>query len=451
QLRGTAGRRRHGGGPPPLDDLQAPAPAHRRRAPPQRPARAAGPGGGAQARGPRPARRGEPGAYSHPAQAPGADARRAFTRAGRGARRAQAAREPGDGGAAPARPPASPERARRPRPDARARGPGEALRRPARHRGAAQDRGQCRPARRRPAARGLPRGPGGARERGAPLARQPGGRRSRGPRFRRGPHGPRRRNRLPEQRPPQRARPERNGRACPPRGRRADRPVRARRGDNRDPARALMLHILIADDHGIVRSGIRMLIDRQDGMRVVAEAEDGLQAVDLAQSTRPDVAILDVSMPRMTGLQAAREMKIRSPDTSVLLLSMHDDERYFFDAVDVGASGYVLKRAADTDLIDAIQAVARGEQFVSPDTERSVIKEWLEGSREERLEDPLTPRELDVVKLIAEAHTNKQIAEALHVSEKTVESHRANVLSKLGMRDRVELVRYAIRRGLVEP
>jgi len=212
-----------------------------------------------------------------------------------------------------------------------------------------------------------------------------------------------------------------------------------------------MLHILIADDHGIVRSGIRMLIDRQDGMRVVAEAEDGLQAVDLAQSTRPDVAILDVSMPRMTGLQAAREIRSRAPDTSVLLLSMHDDERYFFDAVDVGAAGYVLKRAADTDLIDAIQAVARGEQFVSPDTERAAIKEWLDGSREERLEDPLTPRELDVVKLIAEAHTNKQIAEALHVSEKTVESHRANVLSKLGMRDRVELVRYAIRRGLVEP
>ncbi len=212
-----------------------------------------------------------------------------------------------------------------------------------------------------------------------------------------------------------------------------------------------MLHILIADDHGIVRSGIRMLIDRQEGMRVVAEAEDGIEAVALAQSSHPDVAILDVSMPRMTGLQAAREIKARAPDTSVLLLSMHDDERYFFDAVDVGASGYVLKRAADTDLIDAIQAVARGEQFVSPDTERAVIKEWLGGSREERLADPLTPRELDVVKLIAEAHTNKQIAEALQVSEKTVESHRANVLSKLGMRDRVELVRYAIRRGLVEP
>jgi DNA-binding NarL/FixJ family response regulator len=212
-----------------------------------------------------------------------------------------------------------------------------------------------------------------------------------------------------------------------------------------------MLHILIADDHGIVRSGIRMLIDRQQGMHVVAEAEDGIQAVELAQATRPDVAILDVSMPRMTGLQAAREIRSRAPDTSVLLLSMHDDERYFFDAVDVGAAGYVLKRSADTDLIDAIQAVARGEQFVSPVTERAVIKEWLAGGREDRLEDPLTPRELDVVKLIAEAHTNKQIAEALHVSEKTVESHRANVLSKLGMRDRVELVRYAIRRGLVEP
>jgi DNA-binding NarL/FixJ family response regulator len=212
-----------------------------------------------------------------------------------------------------------------------------------------------------------------------------------------------------------------------------------------------MLHILIADDHGIVRSGIRMLIDRQQGMHVVAEAEDGIQAVELTQSTRPDVAILDVTMPRMTGLQAAREIRSRAPETSVLLLSMHDDERYFFDAVEVGANGYVLKRSADTDLIDAIQAVARGEQFVSPVTERAAIKEWLDSGKVDRLDDPLTPRELDVVKLIAEAYTNKQIAGALHVSEKTVESHRANVLSKLGMRDRVELVRYAIRRGLVEP
>jgi len=212
-----------------------------------------------------------------------------------------------------------------------------------------------------------------------------------------------------------------------------------------------MLHILIADDHGIVRSGIRMLIDRQAGMQVVAEAEDGIQAVELAQATHPDVAILDVTMPRMTGLQAAREIRARAPQTSVLLLSMHDDERYFFEAVEAGANGYVLKRSADTDLIDAIQAVARGEDFVSPVTERAAIKEWLESGKADRLEDPLTPRELDVVKLIAEAYTNKQIAEALHVSEKTVETHRSNVFGKLGMRDRVELVRYAIRRGLVEP
>ena len=211
-----------------------------------------------------------------------------------------------------------------------------------------------------------------------------------------------------------------------------------------------MLHILIADDHGIVRSGIRMLIDRQAGMQVVAEAEDGIQAVELAQATHPDVAILDVTMPRMTGLQAAREIRARAPQTSVLLLSMHDDERYFFEAVEAGANGYVLKRSADTDLIDAIQAVARGEQFVAPDSERAAVKEWLESGRHDRLDDPLTPRELDVVKLIAEAHTNKQIAEILHLAEKTVESHRANLLRKLGMRDRVELVRYAIRRGLTE-
>jgi DNA-binding NarL/FixJ family response regulator len=210
-----------------------------------------------------------------------------------------------------------------------------------------------------------------------------------------------------------------------------------------------MLHILIADDHGIVRSGIRMLIDRTDGMRVVAEAEDGVEAVEQTLAERPDIAILDVSMPRMTGLQAAREIKAQAPDVSVLLLSMYDDERYFFDALKAGASGYVLKRAADTDLIDAVRAVAAGQPFLSPVTEAALIREALDGR--EDLRDPLTPREEEIVKLIAEAHTNKQIAEILKLSEKTVESHRANVLAKLGMRDRVELVRYAIRRGLVEP
>jgi DNA-binding NarL/FixJ family response regulator len=211
-----------------------------------------------------------------------------------------------------------------------------------------------------------------------------------------------------------------------------------------------MLHVLVADDHGIVRSGLRMLIERQDGMRVVAEAEDGVAAVEAALREQPDVAVLDVSMPRMTGVQAAREIKARCPDTSVVLLSMHDEERYMFDGLKAGASGYVLKRAADEDLIEAVRSVAAGRPFLSSIAQAGPIKEWLDHG-EPGPRDPLTPRELDVVKLIAEAYTNKQIAEILKVSEKTVESHRANVLAKLGMRDRVELVRYAIRRGLIDP
>jgi DNA-binding NarL/FixJ family response regulator len=211
-----------------------------------------------------------------------------------------------------------------------------------------------------------------------------------------------------------------------------------------------MIRVLIADDHGIVRSGLRMLIERQNDMQVVAEADDGVAALESTQAQRPDVAVLDVSMPRMTGLQAAREIRSHVPDTRVLLLSMHDDERYFLEGLEAGAAGYVLKRAADTDLIGAVRTVAGGRTFLSDEAQRTLMDEWLEGGRAEP-DDPLTPRELEVVKLIAEAFTNRQIAETLKLSEKTIESHRANVFAKLGMRDRVEIVRYAIRRGLVEP
>ncbi|HEX5979748.1 MAG TPA: response regulator transcription factor [Thermoleophilaceae bacterium] len=211
-----------------------------------------------------------------------------------------------------------------------------------------------------------------------------------------------------------------------------------------------MIDVLIADDHGIVRSGLRMLIDRQTDMKVIAEADDGVVALESTQAHRPDVAVLDVSMPRMTGLQAAREIRAHVPDTRVVLLSMHDDERYFLEGLEAGAAGYVLKRAADTDLIGAVRTVAAGRSFLSDDAQRALMDEWLEKGSPEP-DDRLTPRELEVVKLIAEAFTNRQIAETLKLSEKTVESHRANVLSKLEMRDRVELVRYAIRRGLVEP
>lgn len=209
-----------------------------------------------------------------------------------------------------------------------------------------------------------------------------------------------------------------------------------------------MISVLIADDHGVVRSGLSMLIDRQADMRVAGEAQDGIEAVDSCLSERPDVAVLDVSMPRLTGLHAARQIKAHLPGLSVLMLSMHDDDAYFFEALEAGASGYVSKRGADADLINAIRTVAGGRTFLNSRTQQALMRQWLqEGAPAE----DLTPRELEVVKLIAEANTNRQIADALKLSEKTVESHRANVLAKLGMRDRVELVRYAIRRGLVEP
>ena len=210
----------------------------------------------------------------------------------------------------------------------------------------------------------------------------------------------------------------------------------------------LVTRILVADDHPIVRSGLKKVLDAKPDMEVVAEAEDGAEAVEKALTEDVHLVILDVSMPRMTGIQATHEIKQHLPDTAVVLLSMHDDERYFYEALKAGAAGYVLKRSADTQLVDAIHAAIRGEPFISPVAEEELLRNWLQA--EDSGSGELTQRELEVVKLIAEAHTNKQIAEILHLAEKTVESHRANLLRKLGMRDRVELVRYAIRRGLTE-
>jgi DNA-binding NarL/FixJ family response regulator len=210
------------------------------------------------------------------------------------------------------------------------------------------------------------------------------------------------------------------------------------------------VRLLVADDHGIMRGGLRLLLDRQPDMEVVAEACDGIEAVELALRERPDICILDVAMPRMTGLQATVEIRAQAPDIAVLVLSMHDDERYLFEALQAGAAGYVLKREADQALVEAVRAVARGEPFMTNAAERSLIREWMADDSSGPAE-PLTLREREVLKLIAEAHTNRAIGELLHLAEKTVESHRANLLRKLGMRDRVELVRYAIRRGLIEP
>ena len=222
---------------------------------------------------------------------------------------------------------------------------------------------------------------------------------------------------------------------------------RAHRPGARDDAGAVRL--LIADDHGIVRGGLRLLLDRQPDMEVVAEACDGVEAVEMALRESPDICVLDVSMPRMTGLQATVEIKTYAPDIAVLVLSMYDDERYLFEALQAGAAGYILKQEADTALVEAVRAVWRGEPFMTNAAEASLLREWMEDESSGPVE-PLTLREREVLKLIAEAHTNKQIGETLHLSEKTIESHRANLMRKLEMRDRVELVRYAIRRGLIE-
>jgi DNA-binding NarL/FixJ family response regulator len=214
----------------------------------------------------------------------------------------------------------------------------------------------------------------------------------------------------------------------------------------------LKIRVLLADDHEVVRSGLRMVLEAQSDIEVVAEASDGAQAVEQALADAIDLTVLDVSMPRMTGLQAAAELHRRRPELRILMLSMYDNEQYFFEALKAGASGYVLKTAANRDLVEACRACMRGEAFLYPPAVATLVRDYLEGARlgEAPPEDPLTARELEVVKLIAEGHTSEEIAAELVLSKKTVERHRANILDKLGMRNRVDLTRYAIRRGLVE-
>jgi DNA-binding NarL/FixJ family response regulator len=215
----------------------------------------------------------------------------------------------------------------------------------------------------------------------------------------------------------------------------------------------LKTRILLADDHTIVRGGLKLVLDANPDLEVVAEVSDGAEAVERALADDIDLAILDVAMPRMTGLQAAAELSRRRPELKILMLSMHDNEQYFFEALKAGASGYVLKTAANRDLIEACRAAMRGEPFLYPAAVRALIRDYLDRAAhgEETPADPLTPRELEIVKLIGEGHTSEEIAGMLFISKKTVDRHRANVLEKLGMRNRVELTRYAIRRGLVEP
>jgi DNA-binding NarL/FixJ family response regulator len=213
----------------------------------------------------------------------------------------------------------------------------------------------------------------------------------------------------------------------------------------------LVTRILIADDHTIVRSGLKRVLDAKPDLEVVAEAEDGAEAVEKALKEDVHLAILDVSMPRMTGIQAAAELHKRKPELKTLMLSMHDSEQFLFEALKAGASGYVLKSGADTDIVDAVRAAIRGDSYLYPSAVTSLVRDYVErGDRDEEEFDVLTSRELEVLKLIAEAYTSQQIADALFISIKTVDRHRQNILEKLGMRDRVELTRYAIKRGLIQ-
>jgi DNA-binding NarL/FixJ family response regulator len=215
----------------------------------------------------------------------------------------------------------------------------------------------------------------------------------------------------------------------------------------------LKTRILLADDHAVVRRGLRLVLDAEPDLEVVAEVGDGAEGIRRGLDEDVDLAIFDVSMPRMTGLQAARELHRRRPNLPILILSMHDNEQYLYEALKAGASGYVLKSVADRDLVEACRATMRGEPFLYPGAVTALINDYVERARNgmDLPEDPLTPREQEVVKLIAEAYSTKEIAATLVISEKTVERHRANILEKLGMRDRVELTRYAVRRGLIQP
>ena len=215
----------------------------------------------------------------------------------------------------------------------------------------------------------------------------------------------------------------------------------------------LKTRIVLADDHGVVRRGLRLVLDREPDLEVVAEAADGEEAVAQVIEHRPHLAVLDITMPHKTGVQAAREIAVSAPDTRCLMLSMHDNERFFFEALRAGVAGYVLKSSADRDLVEACRAAMRGEPVVYPAAVKALVRDYLDrvarGVKD--ADELLSARELEVVKLIAEGNTSREIAERLVISEKTVERHRANVFQKLGLRNRVDLTRYAIRRGLIEP
>lgn len=213
------------------------------------------------------------------------------------------------------------------------------------------------------------------------------------------------------------------------------------------------IRVLISDDHTILRSGLKMLLNAEADIEVVGEATTGEEAVRLSEQLHPDLVLMDISMPGMGGIDATAEIKKQHPEIKVLMLTMHENEAYLFRTIKAGGSGYVLKKAADTELIDAIHQVIQGGAFLRPSVTKALVKDYLERVETGETRDSygtLTEREREILKLIAEGHTNPEIARLLVISVRTVETHRAHIMDKLGIHQRSELVKYALRKGLLD-
>jgi two-component system response regulator NreC len=211
----------------------------------------------------------------------------------------------------------------------------------------------------------------------------------------------------------------------------------------------MSIRILLADDHGVMRAGLRAMLEAEPGVEVVAEAADGKEALYLAGQHQPDIVIMDIGMPGLDGIEATRRLKERSPQSKVLILSMYEEESLLREAIKAGAAGYVIKRAAEEELIAAIQAVSRGDMYIHPAVTRLLVKDLSsEVNLQKSSLDKLTPRELEVMGYIVRGYTNRQTAEALFISVRTVEGHRASLLGKLGLKNRLELVEFAEKFGL---
>ncbi len=212
------------------------------------------------------------------------------------------------------------------------------------------------------------------------------------------------------------------------------------------------IRILLADDHTIIRSGLRLLLEQQSDFKVVAEASDGREAVELVSKHHPGIAVLDIGMPQLNGIEATQQITSKEPQTHVVILSMHADESYVLRALKAGASGYILKNSAEADLIRAVRSVAEGKSFFSPAISKMLLEDYVRQLRDKHVEDSydlLTPREREILQLLAEGRTNKEVANLLNLSVYTVDAHRGNILQKLNLHSVPELILYAVRKGII--